>query len=272
MPLVDRKYEDRLKDYTDVKQRITLFYEKYPDGRLVTDRVEMWYDIEPPRVFVWAKAYRTPDDPLPGDGVSWLELPGRTNFTRGSEVENAQTSAWGRAIGALGIGITAGIASVDEIEGKKDDGKPAAEVAAEELDQPTDGSLIGTVTEGKPPTDLQLRYEPDGTAYAGFALTQGRKRLQVVAVGPLAEALQPFLAGLVGQRVTCYGTVEMIGWMKDGRKMPEYPRLQLERIVTDDWTLPAPEPIAVGQVGAFDIITEEEAREIIAREKEEAAL
>jgi hypothetical protein len=102
-----------------------------------------------------------------------------------------------------------------------------------------DGSLIGTVAAGKPPADLELRYEPDGRAYTGFALTQGRKRLQVVAVSPLADVLQPFLAGIVGQRVSCWGTVEMVPWRKGDRDMPPYQRLQLERIKTPDGTLPS---------------------------------
>ena len=60
------------------------------------------------KVRVWGKAlaYRTPDDPLPTVGHSYLEVPGATPYTRGSEIENVETSAWGRAIGALGIGIS----------------------------------------------------------------------------------------------------------------------------------------------------------------------
>jgi hypothetical protein len=50
-----------------------------------------------------AFAYRTPDDPRPGEGVTWEPYPGTTNFTRLSEVENAETSAWGRALAAVGF-------------------------------------------------------------------------------------------------------------------------------------------------------------------------
>jgi hypothetical protein len=99
-----------LSNYVDVKERIRQFYERFPDGRLVTIGVKV--SDEPdgtPRVWVEAAAYRTPDDALPGRGWSWMVLPGNTNYTRGSEIENTETSAWGRAIGALGIGIAAGM-------------------------------------------------------------------------------------------------------------------------------------------------------------------
>src|SRR4051812_43799424 len=124
-----KQFEDRLGGYVQVKDRIKQFYLDYEDGRLVT--IEVKVTSEPdgtPRVWVEAAAYRTPDDPLPGRGWSWMVLPGTTNFTRGSELENTETSAWGRAIGALGIGIDKSIATTDEIDAKADENvqpKPA---------------------------------------------------------------------------------------------------------------------------------------------------
>ena len=102
-------------DYVDVAERIRVFYEQYPEGRLTT----VDWDIKPDldgKTFVWvhAKAYRTPDDPLPGDGIAWEPIPGPTPFTKDSELMNAQTAAWGRAIIALGF-ATKKIASRDEV-------------------------------------------------------------------------------------------------------------------------------------------------------------
>jgi hypothetical protein len=65
-------------------------------------------------------AYRTPDDPRPGIGTAWEIVPGTTPFTRGSELQNLETSVWGRSIGALGIGIDASIATLDEIQHAKE--------------------------------------------------------------------------------------------------------------------------------------------------------
>jgi len=221
-----------LGDYVEVKDRIRMFYERFDGGALVTDRVELWQDDGVPRIVVKALAYRSADDPHPGVGWSWLAIPGTTPYTRGSELENAETSAWGRAIGSLGIGIDKSIASRNEIDAKA--GEPA------EPETTHDGSLVGIVAAGKPPVDLQLRQTPDG-AMTGFSLTSGRTRLQVVANGPLADVLYPFLAELVGQRVSCWGTIELVPWDKDGKTMPPYRRLILERIQTPDFTLPAPD-------------------------------
>jgi hypothetical protein len=62
-----------------------------------------------------AFAYRTADDKRPGTGWSSLQIPGATPFTKGSEIENCETSAWGRAIAALGFEVKRGIASRQEV-------------------------------------------------------------------------------------------------------------------------------------------------------------
>lgn len=249
--LSERKYDDRLKDYVEVKDRIRLFYEAHPNGRLVTDRVEMWQDDEVPRVVVKALAYRTPDDPQPGVGWSWMVLPGTTPYTRGSELENTETSAWGRAIGSLGIGIDGGIASAQEVRNKA--GEPEPETTTH------DGGLIGTVEAGKSPVDLNLRQTPDGPAW-GFKLKNGRKSYQVLATGPLADAIGLALVGeedLVGKRVVVWGRIDMIPWDKDGKSMPPYARVNLERLQTPTFTVPsADEPLPEAEsVPMFEVVS-----------------
>lgn len=101
-----------------------------------------------------------------------------------------------------------------------------------------DGGLVGTVTKGKPPVDLELRMTPDGSAW-GFKLAQGRKGIQALAIGPLADALAT--VGIpVDTRVTVWGRIDNIDWTKDGKDMPPYQRVAIERVSTPDWTLPAP--------------------------------
>lgn len=105
-------------DYVDVAQRIKDFYDRFPDGRLVTVDWEVKPDLDG-KSFVWvhAKAFRTPEDPLPGDGLAWEPVPGPTSFTKDSELMNAQTAAWGRAIVALGFD-TKKIASRQEVQAR----------------------------------------------------------------------------------------------------------------------------------------------------------
>lgn len=67
-----------------------------------------------------AVAYRSPDDRKPGIGVAWEPYPGRTPYTKASEVMNAETSAQGRAIvAALASDSKAGVASREEVRNRR---------------------------------------------------------------------------------------------------------------------------------------------------------
>ena len=113
----------QMDGYVQVVDRIKLFYARYPEGSLQMG-TPTFIDFEGQK---WALgrayAYRTPDDQRPGVGTAWELVPGTTNFTRGSEIQNLETSAWGRAIGSLGIGIDASIATLDEVQQAKERGK-----------------------------------------------------------------------------------------------------------------------------------------------------
>lgn len=118
-----------LDDYVDVAQRIHEFYERFPEGKLTTGSQPYIEKVGDALFVVYhAKAYRTPDDPLPGDGWAWEPVPGPTQFTRDSELQNAETAAWGRAIVALGF-ATKKIASKQEVRNRQADA-PAREPTA----------------------------------------------------------------------------------------------------------------------------------------------
>jgi len=106
----------KMDDYVPVNERVEQFYRTYPEGSIQSEIVELTAS----RVTVKAFAYRKPDDPRPGIGHSSLGIPGATSFTKGSEIENAETSAWGRAIAALGFEVKRGIASAEEVRNKPD--------------------------------------------------------------------------------------------------------------------------------------------------------
>ncbi len=116
-------------DYIDVAARIVDFRSKHPDGSLQpADLAEPFRIVEiggQQFVVVVAAAYRSPDDPRPGIGMAYEAYPGKTNFTRGSELQNAETSAWGRAIVAALAGDTKrGIASADEVRNRREEQAP----------------------------------------------------------------------------------------------------------------------------------------------------
>lgn len=104
-----------MDDYVPVNERIAAFYEKYPDGSLQSEIVVHTDSL----IVMQAKAFRSPADERPGVGTSSIEVPGRTPFTRGSEMENCETSAWGRALAALGFEVKRGIASAEEVQNKQ---------------------------------------------------------------------------------------------------------------------------------------------------------
>lgn len=112
-----------LGSYNDVASRMREFFAKYPDGCLrpaAPWRVEQIG--EKAFVVFEAAAYRTADDPNPGVGTAWEPFPGRTQFTRDSELMNAETSAWGRAILAVGAADTRkGVASAEEVRNRQAD-------------------------------------------------------------------------------------------------------------------------------------------------------
>lgn len=123
-----QKNRPSLDDYVDVAERIQDFKDSYPEGSLQT--VATWVEhVEGidaktgkpvARTFIvyQAAAYRTPDDVRPGYGIAWEPFPGGTPYTRDSELMNAETAAWGRAICALGLVANRSLASRQEVRNR----------------------------------------------------------------------------------------------------------------------------------------------------------
>jgi hypothetical protein len=106
-----------LKDYNTVSDRIAEFRKKHPEGSLTQHSLEFREFGGKSWVIYTAAAYRNPEDPAPGMGTAWEQVPGTTNFTKDSELQNAETAAWGRALIAVGAAdARKGIASRDEVQ------------------------------------------------------------------------------------------------------------------------------------------------------------
>lgn len=251
-----------LGDYTQVKDRIAMFYELFGQGRLVT--MEVRATDEPdgkPRVWVKAAAYRTPDDPLPGIGWSWMELPGSTSFTKGSELENVETSAWGRAIGSLGILILKGIGTKEEVDSKAGEGeRPEGNGAKPQETEHLLGEFkdTGTIVKGEGHSNqLEARMTPDGY-HIGWKLVlakdKGRKKAipQVWAEGPLAITLYGLADmdtdKLLNERAKCTGRLYEVRY--PGRR--SFHRLRLTAIELMGYSINAQGDATppVGPIGA----------------------
>ena len=83
-----------IEDYEPVASRLARFWEKHPEGRVITKLIT----IEGDRVVVQADIYvdREDDRPIATDFAE--EIRGSNNVNKTSHVENACTSAIGRAL------------------------------------------------------------------------------------------------------------------------------------------------------------------------------
>ena len=112
----DKSLEDKAinikgKKYVQVSDRITYFNETYKNGCIKTEIVK----YEDKQVLV--KAVVIPDIEKENrffTGYS-QEIEGSTFINKTSALENAETSAVGRALAMMGIGVIESVASVDEI-------------------------------------------------------------------------------------------------------------------------------------------------------------
>jgi len=112
-----------LGDYVEVSERIAAWFEAYPDGRIETELVSMTDKL----VVTKSRCYRSADpaEAPAGIGHSMLGIPGKTPYTKDSELENCETSSVGRALVMAGI-PSKNIASGHEIRNKRVD-EPKAE-------------------------------------------------------------------------------------------------------------------------------------------------
>lgn len=111
------------KDYKDVATRLVEIRSIYPELSLQQVRCEL---IDQGGQLGWlyvAAAFRTPDDLRPGMGTAFEPVPGKTPYTKDSELMVAETSAWGRALVAIGADTKNGVASADEVNARQ---KPQA--------------------------------------------------------------------------------------------------------------------------------------------------
>lgn len=105
-----------LDGYVDVSTRLRLALAKFPDLRVSESLPVVVNAGESMFVQVTSTVWRSPDDTMPCSASAWERTPGRSNFTRDSEMMNASTSALGRALGLMGFGIVASMASEDEVQ------------------------------------------------------------------------------------------------------------------------------------------------------------
>lgn len=108
-----RKTDVKGKDYVEVNERVKAFRRIYPEGIIDTKLLSNENGV---CVFMAQVGY------YDEEGVKWLasghayEKENSSFINKTSYIENCETSAVGRALGNLGIGIDTSIASAEEVE------------------------------------------------------------------------------------------------------------------------------------------------------------
>lgn len=105
------------KEYAEVNQRIKAFRMVFPDGFIKTELVSNDGGIA---IFRARVGYYGMDDKevILGTGTAY-EKEGSTFINKTSYIENCETSAVGRALGMLGIGVDTSVASAEEVQNAK---------------------------------------------------------------------------------------------------------------------------------------------------------
>lgn len=149
--------------YVDVAERIRQLREKHPEAVLrPANPLEPFKIMEiGGREFIvyTAACYRTPDDPMPAIAVAAEPSLGKTNFTRDSEVMNAETSAWGRAILAALACDSHKVASANEVRNRVAD-QEARPVSTSRNENTPPRAQVGSMAKpsqgGNKPSDKQI--------------------------------------------------------------------------------------------------------------------
>lgn len=109
--LKDKAIDIKGKQYVLVSDRIIYFNETYPEGSITTELVS---DAESTMVIVKATVKPSTESTRLFTGYSQAKW-GDGYINKTSALENCETSAVGRALAMMGIGVIDSIASVDEI-------------------------------------------------------------------------------------------------------------------------------------------------------------
>ena len=108
-----------LGDYVDVPTRLAEALKRWPNLRIQETRPVIVTVDNQAYVEISCTVWRDDTDPLPTTAYCWEAIPGRTPYTKGSEMMNASTSCLGRALGFLGMGIGKSIASRNEVQARQ---------------------------------------------------------------------------------------------------------------------------------------------------------
>lgn len=96
------------KEYVEVNERIKAFRQMYPTGSIITEIISHQDGV------VVIKATAIIDNQIRATGHAY-EKEGSSFINKTSYIENAETSAIGRCLGCMNIGLDTSVASAEEV-------------------------------------------------------------------------------------------------------------------------------------------------------------
>lgn len=98
------------KEYVEVNERIKYFRENYKGWSLTSEIISLENGV-----CVIKATIKDDNEVVKATGLAY-EKEDSSFINKTSYIENCETSAWGRALGNLGIGIDSSIASAEEVQ------------------------------------------------------------------------------------------------------------------------------------------------------------
>jgi hypothetical protein len=176
-----------MQDYVTVAERIEKFYERFPEGRIVTHIVE--HDAERGFILMRAEVYRQPDDAQPSATGHAYEYRDAGYVQKTSYIEVGETSAVGRALALCGLEVKRGIMNREELEKQTRMAQPVRQPGRDKVSTPPPKAVAppaSTVTVEQTATP-EKTTAPDKPAPLERSSTEGLKE----EILNLLESLRP---------------------------------------------------------------------------------
>ena len=165
----------KLDGYVTVNERLTMALERWPELRVVEAPPKVVQVGDSTFIEVTITVWRDPSDTIPCTAAAWESIPGRSPYTRDSEMMNASTSALGRALGLMGIGTAGSISTADEVINRQYD----REMAGHDIKRTKAGEAPRSPSKppeaDSAPTSGQKRQKPTDKMIGFLSVLEKRK-------------------------------------------------------------------------------------------------
>lgn len=157
------------KEYVTVNERVLAFHEMYPNGNIST---RLLSDLNDPHVVVLATIVPDVETPARQFNAYSQGTVGDGMVNKTACLENVETSAVGRALGFMGIGIIESVASADEMA------KAGATATSHQMPQDASQSTYSCEVCNSPATLKQGESKTTGKPWKGIFCSTDRKHVK----------------------------------------------------------------------------------------------